>query len=200
MIPTAIIIVVSEIIRSIFLAEKSKISKVLTTIAMILIDLTLYMNVNQLTTYSSFVNIISFSLLTIFLIIEVFVLNFSTKDLLLLRGTPQDRRDWLDRAISQVYPAYDERLSKYDKIPGFSSVLPQPIKFFSTKITLSKELGQKELAYEINKHKTGYYYLYNIEVEDDNCVKEFDRVANIKETVTWIRIRYEQDDLFILVF
>ena len=41
---------------------------------------------------------------------------FSTKDLLLLRGAPQDRRDWLDRAISQVYPAYDERLSKYDKI------------------------------------------------------------------------------------
>lgn len=41
---------------------------------------------------------------------------FSTKDLLLLRGTPQDRRDWLDRAISQIYPAYDERLAKYDKI------------------------------------------------------------------------------------
>ncbi len=41
---------------------------------------------------------------------------FSTSDLLLLRGSPSDRRDWLDRAISQVYPAYDERLSKYDKI------------------------------------------------------------------------------------
>ena len=41
---------------------------------------------------------------------------FSTKDLLLLRGTPENRRDWLDRAISQIYPAYDERLSKYDKI------------------------------------------------------------------------------------
>ena len=41
---------------------------------------------------------------------------FSTKDLLLLRGSPQDRRDWLDRAIAQIYPAYDERLSKYDKI------------------------------------------------------------------------------------
>jgi len=40
---------------------------------------------------------------------------FSTKDLLLLRGTPQDRRDWLDRAISQIYSAYDERLSVYDK-------------------------------------------------------------------------------------
>ena len=41
---------------------------------------------------------------------------FSTNDLLLLRGAPQDRRDWLDRAISQIYPAYDDRLSKYDKI------------------------------------------------------------------------------------
>lgn len=41
---------------------------------------------------------------------------FSTQDLLLLRGAPQDRRDWLDAAISQIYPAYDERLSKYNKI------------------------------------------------------------------------------------
>lgn len=41
---------------------------------------------------------------------------FSTQDLLLLRGTPQDRRDWLDSAISQIYPAHDERLSKYNKI------------------------------------------------------------------------------------
>lgn len=41
---------------------------------------------------------------------------FSTSDLMLLRGNPSDRRDWLDRAISQIYPAYDERLSKYDKI------------------------------------------------------------------------------------
>ena len=41
---------------------------------------------------------------------------FSTPDLLLLRGAPQDRRDWLDRAISQIYPAYDDRLSKYEKI------------------------------------------------------------------------------------
>ena len=41
---------------------------------------------------------------------------FSTADLLLLRGNPSDRRDWLDRAISQIYPAYDDRISKYDKI------------------------------------------------------------------------------------
>ncbi len=41
---------------------------------------------------------------------------FSTQDLLLLRGSPQDRRDWLDSAISQIYPTHDERLSKYNKI------------------------------------------------------------------------------------
>lgn len=41
---------------------------------------------------------------------------FSTQDLLLLRGTPQHRREWLDDAISQIYPAYDDRLSKYNKI------------------------------------------------------------------------------------
>lgn len=41
---------------------------------------------------------------------------FSTQDLMLLRGSPQDRRDWLDTAISQIYPAYDERLLKYNKI------------------------------------------------------------------------------------
>ena len=41
---------------------------------------------------------------------------FSTEDLSLLRGAPQDRRNWLDRAITQIYPAYSERLKKYDKI------------------------------------------------------------------------------------
>ena len=41
---------------------------------------------------------------------------FSSGDLMLLRGAPQDRRDWLDNAISQIYPAYDDRLSKYEKI------------------------------------------------------------------------------------
>ena len=53
-------------------------------------------------------------------------------------------------------------------------------------ITLSKELGQKEFAYEIKKFKSGFYYLYNIEASDDKSVKEFDRVARIDENI----IRY----------
>ena len=50
-------------------------------------------------------------------------------------------------------------------------------------ITLSKELGQKEFAYEIKKMKSGYYYLYNIETTTDASIKEFDRVAGINENI-----------------
>ena len=50
-------------------------------------------------------------------------------------------------------------------------------------ITLSKELGQKEFAYEIKGFKTGFYYLYNIDSAKDLAIKEFDRVATIDESV-----------------
>ena len=50
-------------------------------------------------------------------------------------------------------------------------------------ITLSKELGQKEFAYEIKGFKSGFYYLYNIEASSAKAIKEFDRVASIDESV-----------------
>lgn len=50
-------------------------------------------------------------------------------------------------------------------------------------ITLTKELGQKEFAYEIKKMKSGYYYLYNIETSTMDATKEFDRVARIDENI-----------------
>ena len=50
-------------------------------------------------------------------------------------------------------------------------------------ITLSKELGQKEFAYEIKGFKSGFYYLYNIDSNSDAAVKEFDRIASIDENV-----------------
>ena len=51
------------------------------------------------------------------------------------------------------------------------------------KITLSKELGQKEFAYEIKGFKSGFYYLYNIDANSDAAIKEFDRIALIEENV-----------------
>ena len=44
-------------------------------------------------------------------------------------------------------------------------------------------MGQKELAYEIKKYKTGYYFLFIIEAENNEAIKEFDRVALINENI-----------------
>ena len=50
-----------------------------------------------------------------------------------------------------------------------------------------KVMGQKELAYEINKnntkYKTGYYFLYVVESDTDEATREFDRVAEINENI-----------------
>ena len=50
-------------------------------------------------------------------------------------------------------------------------------------ITLSKELGQKEFAYEIKGFKSGFYYLYNIDCSEQKAIKEFNRIASIDESV-----------------
>ena len=51
------------------------------------------------------------------------------------------------------------------------------------KVTNYKELGQKELAYEINDFNAGYYFLINLESSDDKAIKEFDRLALISKDV-----------------
>lgn len=51
------------------------------------------------------------------------------------------------------------------------------------KVLSKKELGQKELAYEISGHKTGYYCLFNIEANDSKAINEFDRLALISEDI-----------------
>ena len=50
------------------------------------------------------------------------------------------------------------------------------------KVMEEKAMGQRELAYEINKFKTGYYYLFVVEAETA-ATKEFDRVARINESL-----------------
>ena len=51
------------------------------------------------------------------------------------------------------------------------------------KILTSKDLGQRELAYEIKKQQTGYYFLLTIETSDDKAIKEFDRLVLINQDV-----------------
>ena len=51
------------------------------------------------------------------------------------------------------------------------------------KIIDKKDMGQRELAYEIKKFKSGYYYLYEVEANDDKAIKEFDRLALISNDI-----------------
>ena len=48
-----------------------------------------------------------------------------------------------------------------------------------SKIVDKKDMGQRELAYEIKNFKSGYYFVYEVEAADDKAIKEFDRLGLI---------------------
>ena len=50
------------------------------------------------------------------------------------------------------------------------------------KIIEEKAMGQRELAYEIRKYNTGYYYLFVVEASKE-AEQEFSRVARINENI-----------------
>ena len=63
------------------------------------------------------------------------------------------------------------------------------------KILNSKDLGQKKLAYEIEKQVRGYYHLLNVECES-KAVKEFDRKALIDERILRHLIIKEEEQYY----
>ena len=52
----------------------------------------------------------------------------------------------------------------------------------NVKIVSSKEMGLRDLAYEIEGHKKGSYFLLVVEANKET-VAEFNRVANVNEDV-----------------
>jgi len=46
-----------------------------------------------------------------------------------------------------------------------------------------KEMGKRELAYEIEKERFGFYVVATFETEDSVAVEEFSRLANINKNV-----------------
>lgn len=50
-------------------------------------------------------------------------------------------------------------------------------------ITKNEALGQKQFAYEIKKFNSGFYFLINLEANDDKAINEFSRLALISEDV-----------------
>ena len=61
------------------------------------------------------------------------------------------------------------------------------------KIIAEKDMKQRELAYEIKEFKSGYYYVYNIEADDDKAIREFDRLALISKDIIRHLITKEED-------
>jgi len=77
-----------------------------------------------------------------------------------------------------VRPDMEENAQK-DLIKSYDKLL----KDNGAKIDSFKELGQKEFAYEIKNHKSGFYFLYEISSKDSKAQKEFDRIANLSEDI-----------------
>ena len=46
-----------------------------------------------------------------------------------------------------------------------------------------KNIGKKDLAYEVKDFKSGFYYLFVIEANDDKAISEFDRQARISDAI-----------------
>lgn len=77
-----------------------------------------------------------------------------------------------------VKPTLSEEDTK-KVVENFSNILTTN----GAKIIGTKEMGQRELAYEIKKYKSGYYYVYEIEANDDKAISEFDRLSLISDDI-----------------
>ena len=70
-----------------------------------------------------------------------------------------------------------------ENIKKVANSMKETLETNGAKVLEVKEMGQRELAYEIKKYKTGYYFLFVIETENTTATKEFDRLALINENI-----------------
>ena len=69
-----------------------------------------------------------------------------------------------------------------DKIKGTIENMKKIITDGKGKIVDTKDMGERKLAYPINKELTGYYYVLRVEASKE-VIAEFDRRALIDETI-----------------
>ena len=117
---------------------------------------------------------------------HLLVVNFGISDLLLLRGSPSDRRKWLDDAISQVYPAYRDRLNKYNKIKTQRNNL---LKDFNGNINISSSQDELLSVWDEQISVTGS----NIIHLRQKYISEIQEIANRKHK----KISLEEEDLVL---
>lgn len=77
-----------------------------------------------------------------------------------------------------------ETIDKYQKM----------MKEFAKKDVIVNEIGEKKLAYEIQKNKTGYYVIFNFYSEYEN-IAELERNFRIDDNVMkFITVRQEEQE------
>lgn len=64
-----------------------------------------------------------------------------------------------------------------EEIKGVARNFEEILTNNGAKINDVREMGQRELAYEIKDFKTGYYYVLKVSASDDKAINEFDRLA-----------------------
>ena len=53
---------------------------------------------------------------------------------------------------------------------------------FNSNVLEIKDMGQRDLAYEIKNHKKGYYFLFTLEATVD-AINEFNHIVNISDNI-----------------
>lgn len=69
------------------------------------------------------------------------------------------------------------------KIKEVANSMKKNLENNGAKIVDQKDMGQRELAYEIKNYKTGYYFLFVVETSNNTATSEFDRLALINEDI-----------------
>ncbi len=67
-----------------------------------------------------------------------------------------------------------------DQIKSAAEAMKKIISDNKSKVVEFKELGEKKLAYPINKEVSGYYYVMTVEATVE-AINEFDRKATLEE-------------------
>ena len=69
------------------------------------------------------------------------------------------------------------------KIKDVASSMKKNLESNGAKVVDEKDMGQRELAYEIKNYNNGHYFLFVIETENNTAISEFDRLALINEDI-----------------
>ena len=70
-----------------------------------------------------------------------------------------------------------------DEVKNVVKTFSEIITKNGSKVTDEQNMGQRELAYEIKDFKSGYYFVFQVEANDDKAIREFDRLALINKDI-----------------